>query len=248
MKELENKLRNELLRDTNVKLLATATWSLPVQSFDVSFETVERTKMDILMKMLLTAFRTGSFASAEEVSKLLVVEPLFIQDMMDKFEQTAMIQKAAGTYTLTEKGRQQLESGVYVSVPENEDATVYYSASHVQFFVGNVADHAKETYRYANKSRATTAFEDEEWRNALETVRVTEIEKEHVQKVIQSIKTVTELEQKFVPCIEFQLLHVHNDRLYARVWNTMTEQWDEQLEAQILEHELAQWRERYLAK
>lgn len=248
MNELEKKLRNTLLRDPDVKLLATLTWSLPIQTFDVSLETVERTKMDILMKMLLTAFRTGSFSTAEELSKLLVVESLFVQDIMDKLAEAAMIQEASGIYTLTETGRHQLESGVYVRAPENEDATVYYSASHEKFFVGNVLDKGEETYRYANELRATNTFVEEEWRNALEQLGITISEKEHVQKVVQSINTVTELEQKFAPCVEFHLHHVRNERLYARVWNTMTEQWDEQLEVQILEQELAQWRERYLAE
>lgn len=247
MSSVEKRLRDELLRDSSVKLLATTKWSLPIQTIDIAYETVKRTKMDILMKMLLTTFRTVGYSSTEEISDLLVVEPLFIQDVIDNMIQARMIQKSSGVYVLTENGRQQLESGIYVQSPEKDESTVYYSPSHNSFLTGELQDSSNETYRYANDFRTIASFADDEWRGALEQLNIA-YEDGNVQKSVHSITDATELERKYAPCVEYHLHHVGNDRLYARVWNSMTEQWDEILEAQIVEKELSKWREQYEIK
>jgi len=245
MDALEKRLRDELLRDPKVKLLETVKWSLPIQVFDVEYETVKRTKMDILMKMLLIAFHTSPFASVEELSDMLVVEPLFIQDVIDRMNRAGMIGKSDGTYTLTETGKLQLESGIYIQPPENEESTVHYSPSHRLFFPGEPPDDNGETYRYSPEFRKVKEFGDDEWRTALDQLEVAFTEGD-VQLVIDSITAVKELERKSASCIEFRLHQTVDDRLYARVWNTLTGEWDETLEKQIMEHELSEWRERYL--
>ncbi|WHT48029.1 hypothetical protein QNH10_18600 [Sporosarcina thermotolerans] len=116
--DVEKHLRNEILRDPNVKLLATEKWALPIQVIDVEFETVKRTKMDVLMKMLLIAFKTSEFSSVEVVSDILVVEPLFVQDITDRMSRAGLIVKNSGVYSLTEAGRQQLDAGIFVESPE----------------------------------------------------------------------------------------------------------------------------------
>ncbi len=69
-----------------------------------------------------------------------------------------------------------------------------------------------------------------------------------MQLVVQAITSVNELERKSIPCIEFRLHQTAEDRLYVRVWNTMTGEWDETLENQIMEFELTEWREKYIAE
>lgn len=247
MDALEKRLRDELLRDPNVKLLETAKWSLPIQVIDIEYETVKRTKMDILMKMLLVAFRTSRFASAEELSDMLVVEPLFIEDVIERMDRAGMILKSNGVFSLTQTGKQQLEAGIYVQPPEMEESTVHYSPSHGRFFAGEPVDASGETYRHAVDFRKLNDFRDEEWREALDQLDVAYTDG-NVQLVIQGITAVNELEQKSAPCIEFRLRQTADDRLYARVWNTMTGEWDEALENQIMELELSEWREKYLAE
>ena len=67
-----------------------------------------------------------------------------------------------------------------------------------------------------------------------------------VQLAVHAITAVHELEGKSVPCIEFRLHQTTDNRLYVRVWNTMTGEWDNTLESQIMEYELSAWREKYL--
>ncbi|WP_252502193.1 hypothetical protein [Sporosarcina sp. Marseille-Q4943] len=247
MDELEKRLRDELLRDVNVKLLETAKWSLPIQLFDIEYETVKRTKMDILMKMLLVAFRTSRFSSAEELSDMLVVEPLFIEDIMERMDRAGMIKKSGGAYSLTETGRQQLESGIYVQPPEKAEATTHFSPTHGTFLVGEPMEGTEELYRHAANIRKLKEISDDEWRGALDQLDVTYQEGD-VQLVVHAITSVNELEGKSIPCMEFRLHQTSEDRLYVRVWNTMTSQWDETLENEIMEKELAEWRENYLGK
>lgn len=245
MDALEKRLRDELLRDLNVKLLETATWSLPIQVINVEYETVKRTKMDILMKMLLVAFRTSRFASVEELSEMLIVEPLFIQDITDRMERAGMIVRKDGAYSLTETGRQQLDAGIYVQPPETEESTVHYSPLHGRFLVGELADGSGEAYRHELAFRQLNTFRDEEWREVLDQLDVAYTDG-NVQLVVQAITVVNELERNAIPCIEFRLHQTTDDRLYARVWNTMTGEWDEAIENQIMERELTEWREKYL--
>ncbi|MFS0689253.1 hypothetical protein AB1K89_08430 [Sporosarcina sp. 179-K 8C2 HS] len=247
MDALEKRLRDELLRDLNVKLLETAKWSLPIQVIDIEYETVKRTKMDILMKMLLVAFRTSQFSSSEELSDMLVVEPLFIEDIIERLDRAGMITKSGGAYSLTETGRQQLESGMYIQPPEKDETTVHYSPSHGRFLAGELTDGAGETYRLVKDFRKLNEFTDDEWREALDQLDIAYTEG-NVQLVVQAITAVNELEQNSVPCIEFRLHQTADNSLYARVWNTMTGEWDETLENEIMEKELAEWRENYLDK
>lgn len=247
MDALEKRLRDELLRDINVKLLETVKWSLPIQVIDIEYETVKRTKMDILMKMLLVAFRTSRFASAEELSEMLIVEPLFIEDVIGRMNRAGMIVKSNGAYSLTQTGQQQLEAGIYVQPPEMGESTVHYSPSHGRFFAGEPVEASGETYRHAVRVRKLNDFRDEEWREALDQLEVAYTDG-NVQLVIDAITSVNELEQKYVPCIEFRLRQTADDRLYVRVWNTLTGEWDEMLEKQIMELELTEWREKYAAE
>ena len=247
MDALEKRLRDELLRDLNVKLLETAKWSLPIQVIDIEYETVKRTKMDILMKMLLVAFRTSRFASVEELSSMLIIEPLFIQDIINRMDRAGMIVKSDGIYSLTEAGRQQLETGIYVQPPEMEESTVHYSPSHGRFIVGEATDGSGRTYRHAVDFRKLNDFRDEEWREALDQLDVAYTDG-NIQLVVHAIAAVNELERKSASCVEFRLHQTADKRLYARVWNTMTGEWDETLENQIMERELTEWWENYLGK
>lgn len=245
MDPLEKRLRDELLRDLNVKLLETAKWSLPIQVIDIEYETVKRKRMDILMKMLLVAFRTSRFASVEELSGMLIVEPLFIQDIIDRMDRAGMIVMNDGAYSLTETGRQQLDAGIYIQPPEMEESTVRYSPLHGRFLVGEFTDGSREAFRHALVFRKLTDFRDEEWREALDQLDVAYTDG-NVQLVVQAITAVNELERNSIPCIEFRLHQTADDRLFARVWNTMTGEWDETLENHIMERELTEWREKYL--
>ncbi|QTD41018.1 hypothetical protein [Sporosarcina sp. Te-1] len=242
--ELQKRLQTELLRDANVKLLAAETWGLPVHSLEIAYETVKRTKMDILMKMLLISFRKAPFQSAEEVSDMLLVEPLFIQDMIEAMARAGLITKKEAGYSLTDAGHQQLESGIYVQPPEREEQTAYFSPAHDSFLQGDVKQTKSKVFRHAGNSWQAKDISEEKLREILEQLQdVGEGEQE--QRSIHSIQSVTEMDSHSVECFEFRLHHVTNDRMFVRVWNTMTGEWDNVLEQCIIERDLNEWRKMY---
>ena len=151
MKELKGRLSKELLQDFNVKIMDSLEWSLPVHSIEIAYETVKRTKMDILMKMMLIAFQKAGIETAEELSDILLVEQLFIQDLIDKLTSARVIEKKEGTFALTGTGVQQLAAGIFDHEPENNTIKMLYSPCHQDFLHAELSDGLSEeleVYRY----------------------------------------------------------------------------------------------------
>ena len=119
MDELKGRLTKELQQDFNVKIMDSLSWSLPVHSIEIAYQTVMRTKMDILMKMMLIAFGKAEIETAEELSDILLVEQLFINDLIDKMSRTGVIEKREGFYSLTDIGVRQFKTGIFVHEPES---------------------------------------------------------------------------------------------------------------------------------
>lgn len=246
-----HRLKKELQDGFQVNVLESLTWNLPVRSIDIEYETVRKSKMDILMKMILIAFQEGSLSDAEELSDILLVEPLFIQDLIAQMERTGIIGKNGPYFTLTAAGRRQLESGVFESEPERGIHTALFSPVHQAFLKGEgkgPSEEVVELYRYSDETDGwdVSRLGDEEMLDVLRATGIESVEGE-AQVVISNIISASEsgAEQE-VPCIEFRLHQVAEDLLYVRVWNTLTEQWDEQLEAEFTEREVKTWRERYV--
>ncbi|WHT48028.1 hypothetical protein QNH10_18595 [Sporosarcina thermotolerans] len=112
---------------------------------------------------------------------------------------------------------------------------------------GEPEDAEGKAYRYAEEFRHVNKISEAEWRAALDQIDATSVEGD-AQKVVHAISSVNELQRISVPCLEFQLHQTAEDRLFARVWNTMTSQWDEKLEVQVMEREITEWREKYLGE
>jgi DNA-binding IscR family transcriptional regulator len=253
MDKLKRKLTQELQQDFNVKILESISWSLPVHSIEIAFQTVMRTKMDILMKMMLIAFQKGKISTAEVLSELLLVEPLFIEDLIRKMTSAQMIEKNAGHFILTGTGMQQLESGIFIHEPENDMKNALYSPCHQSFLHGNpesLAAEVNEVYRHHaefNDDWKVELIEKTDLLNALQSLGVDSAEG-NVQIVISDIVSASAVQTDWVPCIEFRLYNEAEDLLFVRVWNTLSEQWDETLESQLNDKERKVWRENYLEK
>ncbi|MBE1555626.1 hypothetical protein [Sporosarcina limicola] len=250
MDELKRRLTKELQEDFNVKIMDSLSWGLPVHSIEISFQTVMRTKMDILMKMMMIAFQKAEIATVEELSDILLVEQLFIQDLLGKMSRAHMIEKKGGFYALTTIGVQQLEDGLFEHEPESGSKDGLYSPCHRSFLNGERYDSSfeeKEVYRFANEfdDWDVMSLEDIDLVNVLKMMGV-ESSEGNIQIVISEIISTTDVQIDAVPCLEFRLYNVVEDVLYARVWNTLTEHWDAKLEAQLNEKELKNWREMYL--
>lgn len=250
MDELKGRLMKELQHDFNVKIIDSLSWSLPVHSIEISYQTVKRTKMDILMKMMLISFQKAEIASAEELSDILLVEQLFINELVNKMSRTGLVEKRGGSFALTEAGEQQLENGVYEHEPESGTKKALYSPDHEAFLSGELTKdnyEEKEIYRYQAEfdDWTVTLIEDAAVLNALKTMAI-ESGEGNVQVVVSEIISVSDLKINLVPCLEFRLYNEVEDLFYARVWNTLSEHWDGTLETQLNDKERKEWRETYL--
>lgn len=250
MDELKRRLTKELQQDFNVKILDSLLWSLPVHSIDIAYETVRRTKMDILMKMMLIAFGKAEIETAEELSDILLVEQLFIKDLIDKMSRTGLIGKKDGAFVLTTIGSEQLVAGIFEHEPEIGAKKALYSPYHQAFLKGNkgsISAEGKEMYRFHDDFAdwVVTSLGETDFVNELKALGVESVEG-NVQVVVSKIVAASDMQIDLVPCLEFRLHNTEEDLIYARVWNTLSEQWDETLEAQLNDKERKKWREVYL--
>ncbi len=250
MNELKERLTKELQQDFNVKIMNSLSWSLPVRSIDVEYYTVKRTKMDILMKMMLIAFGKAEIATIEELSEILLVEQLFINDLIDKMSRTGVIEKREGFFSLTDAGVEQLKKEVFEHEPEQDSTKTLYSPCHQAFLDGttkSISYEEKEVYRYEVEfdERDVASLEDSVLIDALKKMGV-ESGEGNVQIIVSEIIAASDVEIGWIPCMEFHLYNKTEDVVYARVWNTHSEHWDETLEAQLNEKERKKWRENYL--
>ncbi len=252
MEELKRRLTKELQQDFNVKIMDSLSWSLSVHTIEIAFQTVMRTQMDILMKMMLIAFQKGAIATAEELSDILLVEQLFINDLIDKMSRTGVIDKSGSSFALTDVGNEQLDSGIFVHEPESDSKKALFSPCHQSFLNGDIESisyEAQEAYRYQEEFDDWTVrtLEKADAVTALQSLGV-ESSEGNVQIVVSKIVSASDIQIDAVPCIEFRLYNAAEDVLYARVWNTLLDHWDETLEAQLNEKERKTWREDYLKK
>ncbi|MBO1914411.1 hypothetical protein J4G37_57535, partial [Microvirga sp. 3-52] len=88
------------------------------------------------MKMMLLTFQKTKHATIDELGDILLVEPLFIQDLIDKMLRSRMIEKTESSFTLTDIGVGQLETGIYEHEPETDAVERIYSPCHQSFLKG----------------------------------------------------------------------------------------------------------------
>ena len=239
MEGLPKKLRDELLRQPDVEILETDTWGLPVQLIKLTYTTVKRAKMDVLMKMILISIQKMAITSADDMAALLSVEPLFARHMTERLQASAMIQKNDDGFMLTELGIERLQSGIFEHPPEPDEKNFYYSPVHHAFYgMEREAEFSGDlsTYRWAQQNaKPADSLEQSVLADALREAGI-EASEAALQIVIDHVDPPELLEEKLAPCIEFHLLNQTEDRRYTRVWNTFLNQWDETLEEQINDH------------
>ncbi|MGM9968585.1 MAG: hypothetical protein ACI383_13940 [Rummeliibacillus sp.] len=252
MNALENKLTKKIKQDPKAKILATFSWCFPIQTIEFKYKPVKRLTMDILMKMVLLSCKQAEIAEPKELSDLLLVEELFIRDLLQNLQNKGLVEKEA-YYQLTARGEKQLENGIFEEEQEEETQELLYSANHKSFLTGNMEDlddldELPEPFPYA--SEEPMDVEDEVIFNALQENRPAfeneETDQDAVQTFITSITSNKIIQINDVPCVQFILYNKEKDLLYTRVWNTLTGHWDETLENLLTEKEILKWREDYL--
>lgn len=250
MDELKSRLTRELGQNLQVKIIHSKIWHLPIHPVKVDFETVCQTKMDVLMKMLLTAFREADFNETSQLSDVLLVELIFIDNLVQKMLRAGLIEKKDAMFNLTEKGQDQLNTETFVDQAEEASENLLYSPCHGRLLEGTLEETSDDQF---DDYRLYDDFSDWEIesidqiavRQGLQSL-IPKSETPNVQTVISEIYSIAPLTPEVVPCIEFQLYNEGEDVFYARVWNTMLNEWDETLEGQINERDRKRWRAEFL--
>ncbi|MFJ7731338.1 hypothetical protein ACIQXF_05515 [Lysinibacillus sp. NPDC097231] len=240
----------ELQQNRNVKIVKTDEWCIPIRTVEVTYEPVRRSTMDVLMTMLLISIQEADIASAQDLSELLLVDPLFIVDLVSLMSRVSLIEQKDGFYRLTSKGQQQLEHGIFEEELDVEMANLYYSPCHLAFLAvdeDNMEeyDDLPELYRFVDEK----AEKQEHFEEAMLIKALQQEDHEEAgasQKIIAKIVQTDAKQINDIPCLEFVLHDKEQDILFVRVWNALLNQWDSHLEQQLTEKEQLQWREQYL--
>ncbi|QDQ00322.1 hypothetical protein FOH38_07250 [Lysinibacillus fusiformis] len=249
MSKLQQRLTRELQQNRHLKIVKSNEWCIPIRTVEVTYEPIRRSTMDVLMKMLLISMQEADFQNAQELSELLLVDPLFIEDLVSLMSRVRLIEHREDFYRLTSKGEQQLERGIFEEELDVETATLLFSPCHSVFLpIGEDRieeyDELPEPYRYVDKE----AEQQEQFEEAM-IITALQREKEESTTSQTLIETIVNTEAKQIndiSCLEFILHDKEQDIVYARVWNTLLNQWDSTLEQQLSEKEQLRWREEYL--
>ncbi|EON73868.1 hypothetical protein [Lysinibacillus sphaericus] len=249
MSKLQQRLMRELQQNRHLKVVKSIEWCIPIRTVEVTYEPIRRSTMDVLMKMLLMSMQQADFQNAQELSELLLVDPLFIEDLVSLMSRVRLIEHREDFYRLTTKGEQQLERGIFEEELAVETKNLLFSPCHHTFLPIEEDsieeyDELPEPYRYVDS-------ESEQQEHFEETMIIAALQKEHEesttsQKIIETIVNTEAKQINDIPCLEFILHDKEQDIVYARVWNTLLNQWDNILEQQLTDKEQIQWREEYL--
>lgn len=250
MIELEKRLKKELLQNVQAKVVSSTAWTIPLHTIEVEYKPVKRIKMDVLMKMMLITCQKAKVTSAMQISELLLVEQLFMEDLINIMKRTQLIEIKNQVYALTEKGIKQLNDGIFEEELDAQSQNLLYSPSHSTFLQGEIkpALDGEETlnlFRYASEEKVRFKWAEDVLVDALQANGMEKVDGD-LQTVVSEIVSNTELYVDDVPCFEFILYNTSEDLLYARVWNTFLDQWDETLENELNEKERVIWREKFL--
>jgi predicted transcriptional regulator len=248
MDKLAKRLNATLKENPDVQIMESAMWHVPIVMFDVVFKMVKRSKMDILIKMLLLSFEQANIRRAANLSELLLVEELFIADLIEKMQRTGLIILKKEGYKLTTKGHEQLKTGIIDEELEEERTALFYSMCYDEFWPEMtlpVFDADKELPLYRYHSNHDHINVDRVFQVLSESKN--RLEENGLQTVVAEVCSFDQRVVKHVPCLEFQMYNKDQDIFYARVWNTWLQQWDDRLEKQIEEEEQVKWREKWTA-
>ncbi|WP_226666320.1 hypothetical protein [Metabacillus litoralis] len=200
------------------------------------------------MKMMLHTFEQAEIRRAANLSELLLVEELFIEDLLKKMKRMDLIKLENQIYRLTLRGLNQLKEGIIAEEMDEESTTVSYSVTHDELWP-EISASLSETngdlpaFRYTKQGDSEKITEARLLQMLEEKEEV--IEEDSFQTVVSVVTSFTEQKVEHIPCIEFQLYNKEKEIFFARVWNTLLQRWDEQLEKEIEENEMVEWREKW---
>ena len=245
-------LINELENKHDAKVIHTKENSFPVFTTTVSYYPIQKTPMDILMKMMLIAFQKAPIKATDVLANILLVEPLFIEDLTSKMCQAHLIEIAEDeTYQLTSKGLGQLEAGIFEEQLELVTEEVYYSAIHETIINGDIdaifemddipdpLDYVEEHVEQIHEANVVEQLQQD----MSESELLNDEENETPQAFVNAIEAFEIGSIQDIPITIFILKDRGTDRLFARVFNHFTNDWDAVLDQYVSENERSTWKE-----
>lgn len=222
LQQLERQIQKQLPQPHGMEIVEAKQFSIPIQTILAKYTPIRRIPMDILMKMMLLTFQTGRFQDVEMVADVLLVEALFIEDLLQKMKKTGLV-SVEETIQLTEKGKAQLAAGIFEEQLEEMEQEVFYSPLHDAFLQGELEEFDEFPDELSHKKMA--AWTEEQIVAALSN--------DEEETFITSINSAEELQIHDVPCFQYVLHDTNKNTFDIRVFNTFTNTWDAQLEQLI---------------
>ncbi|MBB5148679.1 MULTISPECIES: hypothetical protein [Ureibacillus] len=241
--QIQQQLIKKLEKEKSALIIHTDIWCIPMHTYEITYQPVRKRTMDILMKILLFSCQKSTFERAEQLSEILLVEPLFIEDLLRKMQKNGLLIRENNYYQLTEKGMKQFSLGVFEEELEPVAIELLYSPVHHQIVEGDIEevldfdDFPEQIYRYIRNEEGPVSAPF--MMKAIQNMQATELEEDHQE--IKSILSMENTQVNDVPCIEFIIWNAENKELFIRVWNTLFNSWDQQLEQELNEKESSEW-------
>ncbi len=244
LQTLQKQLAQELNMD-GTQIIHQMNFCVPIHTLQATYNPVLKKPMDILMKMLLKAFQTGVFKDGNTIADVLLVEPLFVNDLLHTMQKSGLLQFEE-VYSLTPKGEQQLAEGVYEEQLESVTDLLHYSPLHGEFLAGDVEDvlDFEDFPEEVLEAPQEITILEQTLIDALNDRQEEEAER---QAFVTDIEDYEEIQINDIPCVAFICYDKKADRLFARVYNTLLNEWDPKIEDILHERQRAEWRTLYLA-
>lgn len=218
--------------------------SIPVHTVEVQYHPVQRAVMDILMKMMLISYERAEVREPDILADILLVEPLFISDLTNKMLNLNMLKKDEdGTITLTDKGRLQKENGVFEEQLSLQTEEILFSPTHARIVEGDIEafselDAWPEPFHYAIEEFTTL---DESALLTYLTDLQPVAQEDEPQSFVTDVVTYESVQVNDVPIFVFICYEDKGARYFAKVYNVLTNEWDETLEALVTTNEKSTW-------
>ena len=242
-------LINELESQHDAKVIVTKERSYPMFTTMIHYYPIIKTPMDILMKMMLIAFQKAPIKAPNVLANILLVEPLFIEDLTSKMVVANLIvQEENEPYQLTAKGFAQLQAGIFEERLELVSEEVYYSAIHETILQGDVEKVFELEDIPAPIEYASEEIESIHETNVMEALQhlmnayQLEDEDDKPQTFITAIDGYEVGSIQDMPMVIFVLKETGTERLFARVYNQYTGAWDDELTQFVTDHEKLTWK------
>ena len=238
-KQLIEQLEREIKQTLDCEVQRVELFALPMHMLDVTFSPIIKKRMDILMKIFLSAAQSGQFQTVQELSEMLHVEELFVTDLLAQMQRSKLIEVVEGFYTLTTTGEKQLAEGVYEEQLEEETASLLYSPVHNNYF----PDEVEEMLEL--EELVDTLLEESELTLNEETICETlqSIKREADPEIyVLAIGEAVERQIHDIPYVAFVCYDRSADRHFIRAHSFLTNGWDDIAEQYVSKEKLVEWK------